>query len=152
MESKDNASSISKNTLSEIRHQFFSFRNGDLAESLKRNGAPFKTVFGLLLPQIKQISEKEGKNKQLASELWNEDCRESRLLAIYIFPPEELNLNEAENLVKGLKTSEEAEILPFVLLKRLPYAKDLLLMETQSDDLPSLQKYCLTMLSRNLGI
>ncbi len=104
----------------EIKQRFFAFRNGMLADNLRRQCAlPHKTIFGLLLPQLKEIAAECGKDDDLAARLWEEDCRESRLLAILI--------STANPLAKvtQLRSAEEADILCHTHLRHLPEAAEL---------------------------
>lgn len=104
----------------EIKQRFFAFRNGMLADNLRRQCAlPHKTIFGLLLPQIKEIAAECGKNEAMAARLWEEDCRESRLLAILISTENPLAK------ITQLRSSEEADILCHTHLRHLPNAADL---------------------------
>ena len=113
-------------TIQEIKQQFFSFRNGIVAKTFIDAGAPYKTVFGLQLPQISEIARRAGTDHALARTLWADvSCRESRLLACYLFDPSAINLEEAVELAAGAATREETDILCFRLLRRLPFARDL---------------------------
>ena len=136
----------------QIHHSFFAFRNGAVAESLLKSGIPFRQVFGLLLPQIKQIADSLTKDFDLASCLWgNKECREARLLAIYLFPESDLNKEEAIELISDVKTIEEAEILPFRLLRKLSFAKELTDLNSGIyKDLSPESIYCLEMLKKNI--
>ena len=130
-----NPSQNSESTIvQEIRKDFYSFRNGLIADTLRKSGLPHKYIFGLQLPQLSKIARKHPKNLDLAYDLWEDrESRESRLLATYIFPPEKLKKEEAEELIKDLRSREEAEILSFRLLRHLPYAKELAIEKENSD-------------------
>ena len=38
--------------LKEIKHQFMAFRNGIVADALRKAGYDYKVIFGLQLPQL----------------------------------------------------------------------------------------------------
>lgn len=113
-------------TLQEIHQRFFGFRNGIVAKVFHDAGHHYKRVFGLQLPQLAAIARETGFDSNLARELWAEkDCRESRLLACYLFAPERLAEEEALKMAADVQTREEADILAWRLLRRLPYASSL---------------------------
>lgn len=128
--------------LREIHHRFFSFRNGIVAKVFSDVASPYRRVFGLQLPQLASIAIEVGLDNKLAEELWAEkDCRESRLLACYLFDPDTLEEHSALAMASDLQTREEADILAWRLLRRLPYATDLL---------PNLSGYISEALARNI--
>ena len=113
-------------TLQEIHQRFFGFRNGIVAKAFRDAGSHYQRVFGLQLPQLAAIAREAGYDSGLARELWAEkDCRESRLLACYLFDPECLTEEEAMKMAAEVQTREEADILAWRLLRRLPYASSL---------------------------
>lgn len=92
-----------------------------MAETLKNYNLPFKKIFGIILPQLKEISRQYPKDSELSIELWKqEDCRESRLLAILLVPQENIQKEKLFKYIKGIKTQEEADILSFTVLRNLP--------------------------------
>lgn len=140
------------NYKSSILKSFYSFRNGAIAESLKKQGLPFKNIFGLLLPQLTEIATNFPKEITLAEELWNDrDFRESRLLAILLIPTDSITKDEILSFIQTVKTTEETDILCFKVLRNLPYAEHLFkfLSETKEPS-NNLKDYLLEMFRRNL--
>ena len=121
-------------TVRQIKQQFFAFRNGILADALRKQG-PYEIIFGLQIPQIAEIARSLTPSMELARTLWEDSkVRESRLLATYLFPVEEIDLEKALSLSSEANTVEEADMLAFRLLKRLPFASSLLeAMESRED-------------------
>ena len=114
-------------TLNEVHNKFFCFRNGIVAKAFSDAGAPYKRVFGLQIPDLSRIARETGYDFALARQLWGEsECRESRLLSYYLFDPELLTMDEAISLAENTQTREEADILAWRLLQRLPYSSELL--------------------------
>lgn len=112
--------------LKEIKHQFMAFRNGIVADALRKAGYNYNVIFGLQLPQLAEIARTQTPSLQLAGTLWEDDgVRESRLLACYLFPAEEVDKQLALSLASSVKTQEEGDILTFRLLRRLPFATEL---------------------------
>lgn len=113
--------------IKEIKQRFFCFRNGIVAEALRRGGYPQKVIFGLELPRIAEIARECGTDAALARALWEDaEVRESRLLAAYLFDPAALTEDEALALAAGVRTPEEADMLAFRIFKRMPDAHAIL--------------------------
>lgn len=114
--------------MKEIKHLFFTYRNGAVADTLRRYGYPHKTIFGLEIPRIAEIARGLTPSLSLARELWDDlEVRESRLLAAYLFPTDGVGADDALELACSVRTQEEADMLAFRLLKRLSFASDLLI-------------------------
>lgn len=114
-------------TIKEIKRQFMAYRNGIVADTLRGAGMDcYNVIFGLNLPQLKEVASRLSPSLVLAKTLWA-DCnvRESRLLATYIFPKEEVDAELARELMVSVRTQEEADILVFRLLRFLPFFLDL---------------------------
>ncbi|MDE6637294.1 MAG: DNA alkylation repair protein [Muribaculaceae bacterium] len=114
-----------------MRKEFFALRNGMIADTLRKGGLEQKYIFGLQLPQIKDISLRyapDGKEEaaSIARELWSDrECREARLLACHMMPPESITKEEALQWAEDSSSREESDILAFRLLRRLPFAEDI---------------------------
>lgn len=116
-----------ENSLQTIKRLFFTYRNGMLADTLRGYGDPHKIIFGLDIPRIATIAREFSQDMELARALWEDkEVRESRLLATYLFPIDETDKETVLELCSGVITSEEADMLAFRLLKRLPYALEIL--------------------------
>lgn len=136
-------------TVRKIKQQFFVYRNGLLADELRKIGVPHKVIFGLNIPQITEISRQYAPDMELAEMLWNDkEVRESRLLACSLFHKEDVDSDMALRLASEVRSIEEADMLCFRLLKHLPFATLLpdriCAMNTQYSD------YCAKTLRRHL--
>lgn len=130
--------------LNDIKKSFFTFRNGIVADTLRKAGMPYKVIFGLQIPQIAGIARSLSPSMELAEQLWNDrEVRESRILASYLFPVEEINLDKALNLARDVRTQEEADMLAFRLFKRLPFADSLLSAMEKNPEIPQSSKTAL---------
>ena len=135
--------------IAEIKHLFMAFRNGITADVLRKAGMPYGVICGLQLPQINEIARSVGQNAPLARRLWQDrNVRESRLLACRVFPPDEIDFDEAREMARDTATREEADILAFSLLRRLGFAPRLA-DALAADEAPS-AKYAGEALRRNL--
>lgn len=115
--------------IKEIKQKFFSFRNGIVAERLRESPgySNYNVIFGLMIPQIAEIAASLTPEMELAQKLWRDDkVRESRLLATYLFPIDEVSPEFALFLASQAANSEEADMLAFRIFKRLPFASELL--------------------------
>lgn len=137
---------------SDIRKEFFTLRNGITADTLRKGGLEQKYIFGLLLPQIKDIAERHrpsGREEaaELARELWSDrECREARLLACHLMPASAISKEEALDWASGIATREEADIMAFRLTRHLPFASEMAERMEKSDD--ALQQYAASAIRR----
>ncbi len=112
----------------QIRKEFFALRNGMIADTLRKGGLEQKYIFGLQLPQIKEIAVRfrpaeDEESAALARALWSDrECREARLLACHLMPATSMPDTEALKWVEDVCTREEADILAFRLLRNHPHA------------------------------
>jgi len=135
----DTPESISP-ALGAIRRQFFALRNGLIADTLRKGGMEQKYIFGLQLPQIKEIAAQTRENagikaEDIARELWKDrECRESRLLAAHLMPTDKISEEEALAWGKDIRTREEADILAFRLFRYLETAPEIARALASSED------------------
>lgn len=137
------------NDMQSVKRQFFAYRNGIIADTMRKAGSPFKIIFGLNIPQIKQIASKIGKNKALAAKLWNNNTtRESMLLAPMIYPADELDIAEAFELSAATCTPEIADGLCHNLLKKTAFVENII--EELKDSERDMDRYIALRLSWTL--
>lgn len=111
------------NPMQIVKRRFFTFRNGVIADVLRRAGSPYKVIFGLNLPQIVEIAGETGPSRELAEALWeNNTTRESALLAPMIMPRDSFTEDDARRWVDTVPDHEAADILCHRLLRHMPYA------------------------------
>jgi len=114
------------NDMQLVKREFFARRNGVIVDMLRKAGAPYRIIFGLTLPQIKEIAETTGPNLDLALKLWeNRTTRESAMLAPYLFPEGYVTPEIAFSLTTEAPSGEITDILCIALLRRLPFAREL---------------------------
>lgn len=112
------------------------YRNGIVADAL-RAGTPYSVIFGLQVPQLAGIARALPQEPDLAMALWNDyKVRESRLLAVYLFPPAETTIETALALTRSVQTREEADMLAFRLLKRMSNPSSLLAAMEADSSIP----------------
>lgn len=137
-------------TAQDIKKKFMAYRNGMVADALRKAGMPYKVIFGLNVPQLSEIARGVIADREvLAEHLWGDtSTRESRLLACWLFDPEPMPVARARALMESVQTREEADILAFRLLRRLPYAAAL--AEETAGSPSALTAYASEALRRNL--
>lgn len=137
--------------LPEIKQLFYSYRNGIIADCLRKAGDPHHVIFGLNLPQLVQIAQVVGLDANLADQLWrNDSSRECRLLAPMVYPRDEFGQSKALEWASSVRCVEEADILCHRLLRHLDYAQSLCfqLCDIGTD----LSRYTALRLALNLNI
>lgn len=130
----------------EVKRQFFAYRNGLLADMLrKQTFDSHRLIFGLNLPQLMEIANQIGTDEALAKALWADvDCRESRLLAPMVCPRNVSGLS----WLSDVTTPEEADILCHRLLRHQPGALDAAIKLAKSEE--PLKRYSAMRLLLNL--
>ena len=107
-----------------IKSEFFALRNGEIADRLRRAGSPYKIIFGLQLSQLDAMAARLQKSTELADALWqNTSTRESRLLAVLVYPLESLTRQVAADMLAQADTRELVDLLCFKLVRNLPDAE-----------------------------
>ena len=129
--------------LREIRKEFFAFRNGIVADKLRKAGDPHSMIMGCLLVDVVGIAQRaretvgdKGQLAAIASELWRDtNSRECRLAAPILYPAEAMNLEQALQWCRTVETVEIADNLCHKLLRHIPDA-DALFRQLVSDENP----------------
>lgn len=113
-------------TIQEVKHRCFAMRNGAVADTMRRMGAPYRVIFGVNLPQLKEIASHIAPDAALAASLWATDStRECVLLAPMIMPPGEFTIEMARDWIASAPSAEAIDVLCLKLLGRMPYIADL---------------------------
>ena len=126
-----------------IRKEFFAFRNGIVADKLRKAGDPHSMIMGCLLVDVVGIAQRaretvgdKGQLTAVASELWSDtNSRECRLAAPMLYPAEAMNLEQALQWCRNVETVEIADNLCHKLLRHTPDA-DALFRQLISDETP----------------
>lgn len=104
------------------------YRNGIVADTLRKAGYPQGVIFGLNLPQLAEISNRlkglhsPAELAELATALWSDkNVREARLLAAYLLDTD-LPISGINAICSDVQTPEEADLLAFRWLRHSPHA------------------------------
>lgn len=129
-----------KSIMQNVKQRFFALRNGVLADILRKSGSPYRIVFGLNLPQLREISSAFGADQDLAEALWaNDSTRESRLMAPMVADRAKFGIGEVRRWIASIKGTEEADILCHSLLRHTGYVSELVSELAESDK--ALERY-----------
>ena len=121
---------MDNSTAREIRKEFFAYRNGIVADKLRKAGDPHPVIMGCLLVDVMSITGRvrqeindDAHLQSLAQELWNDpNSRECRLAAPMLYPAPLMTLETALEWCKSVETTEVADNLCHKLLRNLPEA------------------------------
>lgn len=110
----------------EIRKEFFAYRNGIIAEQLRRAGDSHEMIMGCQLADVIAIASHYEKSAELAQALWNDvKSRECRLAATMLYPIDEFHIDTAIAWCNSVESEEVADVLCHRLLRHLDYAPQL---------------------------
>lgn len=110
-----------------IKQGFNLRKNGVVSDILASMNLPHRIIWGLNLPQIKELAAEVSPSREL-SEMLRKDLstRESVLIAPMLMPPGEVDAEFAERMVAEAPTAESIDILVNTLLRKLPFASELM--------------------------
>ena len=108
-----------------MRKEFFAFRNGIVADKLRKAGDPHTVIMGCLLVDVQTIAQRQREAisdnsilRAVAQELWADtNSRECRLAAPILYPAEEMSLEQALQWCESVETEEIADNLCHKLLR-----------------------------------
>lgn len=122
-----------------IKKELRLFMNGVTSAQQRKLGMGYNIIFGVDIPHLKEIAAKFPVDADLAKELWKENIRESKLLAIFLLP-EESYQELAETWIGECRYRENADHLAHRVLCKLPDATAKALKWAHSSE--ELYRYC----------
>ncbi len=115
-------------TVAQIKKEFFAYRNGVVADTLRRNGDPHEYIMGCQLVDVTGIASRVEPGVDVATELWQDKHhRECRLIAPMLYPVGEMDFDTAASWAMSVECNEIADVLCHRLLRKLPFAFELVL-------------------------
>lgn len=105
-----------------IHRAYHGMMNGTVAQSMQDKGIKYKFNFGVEIPRLQEYAEELPHTHEMAQTLWNEDFRESRLIAPMLMPTERFFPEIADIWIESMHYTEEANACVHYLFSRLPYA------------------------------
>ena len=91
-------------------------------KGMARYGIAAKRAYGVSMPNLRLLAKEIGKNHGLADRLWQEDSRETRILASLVDLPGMVSEEQAERWVMGFDSWEICDQCCANLLDRTPFA------------------------------
>ena len=129
-----------RETIKEIKTQLRLSMNGITSAHQRKQGLDYKINFGVEIPRLKELASNYPKDKQLAEVLWAENIRESKLLAIFLYPTDKFTAETAEKWIDESPFTEIADHRFRNLLVSLGDAKEKALMLIS--DKSNMRRYC----------
>jgi len=83
--------------------------NGEVADNLRRAGITYKVIFGVTVPELKEIALPYKGDHDLALELYGEDVREFKILASVIADPQRLTGEQIDTWASDFTNPEIVE-------------------------------------------
>lgn len=114
-------------TINDIKKELRASMNGILSARMREAGMPFRLIFGVELPRLRSIADEFPQDAELADQLWSQNIRETRLLAIMLMPPKDFTPERANAWAETMITAEEAQVLAMILLPKTNEAKQVCL-------------------------
>lgn len=114
--------------------------NGIISAHQRKQGLNYKINFGVEIPRLKELASNYQKDKMLAEALWKENIRESKLLAIFLYPTEKFTAETAERWIGECPFTEIADHLCRNLLTSMPEAKQKALKLIHEEE--EMRRYC----------
>lgn len=109
----------------EIRQTFRLLMNGVTAQSQREKGVDYHINWGASLGHLRDLAADYGKDYDTAVELWHDDVRESKMVAVMLMPVDAFDRQTAEQWIAETPTQEVAEVAVMELYQYLSYAKEL---------------------------
>lgn len=114
---------VSPDDFARLKQRVYVMRNGVVADTLRAGGCPYRLIFGLNLPQLREIAAEYGPDESLARELLaHPDLRENILMAMLLYPREALTVETAREWIGHVRWTEDADLLCFTLLRHADFA------------------------------
>ena len=110
-----------------IKAELRSVMNGVASRAIRESGLGYKLSYGVELPRLREIAARFAPDRRLALELWQENVRECKMLAVMLYPLEDFDADMADLWVGSLQPEQAdlAGLLCMDLLSRASYAAEL---------------------------
>ena len=96
--------------------------NGVTAQSMREKGVDYHLNWGASLGHLQEMAREYGKDYDLAIELWKENIRECKIMALLIMPTERMSPELADLWMEQTPSQEIAEQAAFYLYQHLSFA------------------------------
>jgi 3-methyladenine DNA glycosylase AlkD len=129
-----------RESILEIKQKLRLNMNGIASADMREAGMGYKLNFGVGLPGLKQIASEQGKDPELAVELWKEDIRECRILAAMIYPEDQFLPDMADLWLEQIEFPDLAEVCSMYLFCKMKGAAETAFRWIASEN--DMARYC----------
>lgn len=119
--------------INDIKKELHANMNGIASAYMRQHGPAYRLNWGIELPRLKAIAAEFEPNHQVAQRLWQENVRESRILATLLMPVEDFDTELCQLWAEQIPNAEIAQMAVMNLFARLPYAADMAFLWLASD-------------------
>ncbi|HNZ85785.1 MAG TPA: DNA alkylation repair protein, partial [Paludibacteraceae bacterium] len=113
-------------TVKEIMIKIRVAMNGVTSELMSDRGVKYKTNFGVAFPDLQKIAQQYSPNELVATYLWHKSVRETKILAILLYPAQALTLEKSITWISDCDTVELIEYLCAHLVVFTPFVPTLI--------------------------
>jgi hypothetical protein len=92
-----------------LLHQIKLRKNGDVSNSMKRQGIEYKLNWGVSVVELRELARAYKPDHLLALKLWNKQWRETMILATLLDEPEKVTEEQMDFWTKSFENREIAE-------------------------------------------
>ncbi|MCD8302400.1 MAG: DNA alkylation repair protein [Prevotellaceae bacterium] len=110
-------------TIREIKQELHANMNGVASAYMRERGLGYHVNFGIELPRLREIASQFQPDRGVAQALWQENVRESKILATLLMPTESFTPDICDTWVRQIPNAEVAQMAVMNLFARLPYAR-----------------------------
>lgn len=107
-----------------IKKELRANMNGVASAYMRENGLAYHVNWGIELPRLRSIASEFEPDLSLAQRLWQENVRESKILATMLCPIEQFDQQLADLWVEQITTPEIAQMASLNLFCRMKSASD----------------------------
>jgi DNA alkylation repair enzyme. len=105
--------------LKQIKQSFRQLMDGVTSQSMREKGVNYHLNWGVSTGHLREMADEYGKDQELAIELWKENIRECKILAIMMMPVDEMSSDLADLWMEQTPSQEIAELAAFHLYQYL---------------------------------
>lgn len=123
-------------TAMKIRRSFRTRMDGVVSHNMRSHGSEYRVNWGVSLMHLRDLANDFTPSYDVAIELWQDNVRESRIMALMLMPIEQFTFELAEEWIGELRNIEMAEMAALLLYSRLPFAAEIACQAiTKPDDI-----------------
>ncbi len=112
--------------ISAIKADLRAAMNGVTAKSFRQSGTAYRLVYGVEILRLRSIAATYEPSRKLALALWNDNIRETRMLAVMLFPQDDFDSDMADLWTESIRR-DEADLAGLLVMERVaqaPYAAE----------------------------